>query len=470
MSLLDTDTICAVATPAGRSGVGIVRISGPLSSSICKTILGKVPKPRYANYSEFRDKNGLVLDKGIALFFPAPNSFTGEDVLELQGHGGNYVLNSILKTCLLAGARVARPGEFSERSFLNEKIDLVQAEAIADLIDANSEQAASSAVRSLTGRFSFHIDELISKITKIRVNVEAAIDFSDEDIDFISDTRVIDSLHCVLQTLETIFQQAKQGALLKEGMRAVIAGKPNAGKSSLLNALSGQDSAIVTDIPGTTRDVVAVQIDIDGMPVHIADTAGLRRSEDKVEQEGIKRARNAMEQADRVLLVVDSSASEQAVDKLLEDLGLLSGNVIPTTGDDVLTKKITLVYNKIDVVDNAIAKETTINIDDTLSFPAIYLSAKTGSGLNELKSHLKNCIGFTATEEGSFIARRRHLQALEQAHRLLKSAELQLNNNMSVELVAEDLRLAHRELGSITGEFSSDDLLGEIFSSFCIGK
>ncbi len=471
MPQFDTDTICAMATPLGRSGVGIVRLSGPNALTIAEAILGFTPTPRYAHFSDFLDSNKNVIDQGIAIFFKQPNSFTGEDVVEIQGHGGIYVLKALLDRTLELGARLAMPGEFSERSFLNNKIDLVQAEAIADLIDASSQQAARSAVRTLRGEFSRKITLLVEKLISTRVNVEAAIDFSDEDIDILTDSRVNDYLTEMLNDLSGILRQAQQGALLKEGINVVIAGKPNAGKSSLLNALAGFESAIVTDIPGTTRDLLSEEINIDGMPVHIIDTAGLRPTVDIVEIEGVKRAEAAIDQADRILLLVDSLDAEQDVEKLLEPLGLLNveSKKKASSNTSLDLSKTTLVFNKIDLLDNCPAKISSVDARGN-RLPVIYLSAKHSLGIDLLREHIKECIGFNPLEEGVFVARERHLLALREALQLIRSAKDHIEKHSPLELIAEDLRIALSELGSITGEFSSDDLLGEIFSNFCVGK
>mgnify|MGYP002638613527 CR=1 FL=1 len=466
MSQLDTDTICAIATPPGRSGVGIVRISGPDALSIGVEILGFTPTPRHAHYSDFLDSNSEVIDQGIVLYFNQPHSFTGEDIIELQGHGGVYVQRALLNRALSLGARLANPGEFSERSFLNNKIDLLQAEAIADLIDASSQQAARSAIRTLQGEFSRKIHSLLEKLLTARVNVEAAIDFSDEDIDLLSDTRVKKSLQEILLSLEATLRQAQQGALLKEGINVVIAGKPNAGKSSLLNALSGLESAIVTDIPGTTRDLLSEEITIDGMPVHIVDTAGLRESDDVVEKEGVRRAQIAIEQADQILLIVDKSTAEEDVEKLLAPLGLLSNKSIHEFNN---LQNTTIVFNKIDLVEGSRAEANKTCIGN-IELTTISLSAKHLNGLDLLREHLKQLIGFNSAEEGAFVARERHLNALRNSQQLITSALDHLNDQSPLELIAEDLRFAMAELGAITGEFTSDDLLGEIFSNFCVGK
>ena len=465
-SQVETDTICAIATAPGRSGVGIVRISGPLSLSISEQILGFTPTPRHAHFSNFLDSTAQTMDQGIALFFSAPNSITGEDVLELQGHGGIYVLRELQSRAIQLGARLANPGEFSERAFLNNKIDLLQAEAIADLIESNSKQAAKSALRTLKGEFSNKILNLQRLLIEARVHIEATIDFADEDIDFVSDNKVGDSLSAIFESIKATLAQAKQGALLKEGINVVIAGKPNAGKSSLLNALSGVNSAIVTDIPGTTRDLLSEEINIDGLPVHIIDTAGIRLSDDIVEQEGLRRAQLAMEQADLLLLIVDKSQNEQDVEKLLAPLVLLTDKSIKEL--DYL-QNTAIIFNKIDLLNSEIPRLSTINYLN-YSIPAISLSAKEDIGMELLRDYIKEAIGFNATEEWVFIARERHLTALINAKQLVESALELLATHSSLELIAEDLRFAQVQLGAITGEFTSDDLLGEIFSNFCVGK
>ena len=465
MPAIETDTICAIATPVGRSGIGIVRLSGPDVAKACEEILGFLPSPRHAHYCDFLDADQAVIDQGVAIYYQSPDSFTGEDILELQGHGGVYVLNAVLERVLLLDIRLAGPGEFSERAFLNDKIDLLQAEAIADLIDANSKQAVQSAMRTLTGQFSELVHDLVTMLTTIRVNVEAAIDFSDEDIDLIADTKVGESIEETLNQISGVYAQAEQGALLKDGLQVVITGIPNAGKSSLLNALSGVDSAIVTDIPGTTRDLLKEEISIDGMPIHIIDTAGLRPSDNIVEIEGVKRAHDAIATADQILLVFDCTSSEQDVDKVLQPLNLAEKS---TDSIESILTRCTLIYNKIDLLDNAPSKDTILYKNKELS--KIHLSAKQGTGIGMLRDHLKTCAGFRPTEETAFVARERHLAELKKAEKLIKNSLLQLSKGSHLELVAEDLRLAQNHLSTITGEFTSDDLLGEIFSSFCIGK
>ena len=465
MPAIETDTICAIATPVGRSGIGIVRLSGPDVAKACEEILGFLPSPRHAHYCDFLDADQTVIDQGVAIYYQAPDSFTGEDILELQGHGGVYVLNAVLERVLSLDIRLAGPGEFSERAFLNDKIDLLQAEAIADLIDANSKQAVQSAMRTLRGQFSELVHGLVTMLTTIRVSVEAAIDFSDEDIDLMADAKVEESIKETLNQISGVYAQAEQGALLKDGLQVVITGIPNAGKSSLLNALSGIDSAIVTDIPGTTRDLLKEEISIDGMPIHIIDTAGLRTSDNIVEIEGVKRTHGAIETADQILLVFDCTAPEQDVDKVLQPLNLAEKSA--DSIESILTR-CTLIYNKIDLLDNAPSKDTILYKNKELS--KIHLSAKQGTGIGMLRDHLKTCAGFRPTEETAFVARERHLAELKKAEKLIKNSLLQLSKGSHLELVAEDLRLAQNHLSTITGQFTSDDLLGEIFSSFCIGK
>lgn len=460
----DSDTICAIATPPGRSGVGIIRLSGPLCLTLANHLLGFTPKPRHAHYCSFLDLSGNVIDQGIALFFPGPHSFTGEDVLELQGHGGMWLLDSILKTAVTAGARLARPGEFSERAFMNNKLDLAQAEAIADLINASSAEAARSALRTLQGDFSRLIDGLAESIIGLRVYLEAAIDFTDEEIDFLSEGRIAERLQDILRQLEGVLEQARQGALIRDGMAVVIAGKPNAGKSSLLNALAGKDSAIVTDIAGTTRDILSEHIHIDGMPLRITDTAGLRDSDDVVEQEGIRRALAAIEQADRVLLMIDASQEHVDNNNLSE---YLDTPFFAPLREALERSSLTLIQNKIDLANQQPALLPAEHPDDAT---LIRLSARQQQGMDLLRQHLKDCMGYQSEGEGSFIARRRHLDALNRARDCLQQAARQLNNYGAAELVAEDLRHAHRHLGEITGEFTTDELLGRIFSSFCVGK
>jgi tRNA modification GTPase len=442
------DTIAAIATPSGNGGVGIIRISGRLVSEIAHQLTNKSLNPRTAQFSNFLDQDNSVIDSGIALYFPAPASYTGEDVLELQAHGGSIVLNMLLRRVLSLGARLAKPGEFTERAFLNNKLDLAQAEAVADLIESSTEQSVRSAQRSMQGVFSDQINNLVSELTELRIYIEAAIDFVDEEIDFLTDGVVENRLVSLVQRLEKIQQTAKQGRLLRDGMTVVLAGKPNAGKSSLLNALAGHDAAIVTDIAGTTRDVLRERIQLDGMPLHIIDTAGLHDSTNVVEQEGIRRAQEEIRKADKVLLLIDIRDTEPQA--LLD--------AIPE-GLDIST-----VFNKIDLVN----KQPEIQI--TESGTQIYLSIKTGAGMDLLIQHLKQSVGYNETAENIFIARTRHLEALKKGYELVQNALHQLQTTQASELIAEDLRQAQQALAEITGEFTSDDLLGKIFSSFCIGK
>ncbi|MDM8564262.1 tRNA uridine-5-carboxymethylaminomethyl(34) synthesis GTPase MnmE [Candidatus Halobeggiatoa sp. HSG11] len=431
------DTIAALATPVGRGGIGVVRISGSWVVEIAKILLKKLPKPRYAVYGSFYDVEGKLIDQGIALYFPAPNSFTGEDVLELQGHGGPIVMDLLLNTVINLGARLAHPGEFSERAFLNDKMDLVQAEAIADLIDSSSKQAVRCALRSLQGEFSFQINSLVEKLIWLRSYVEAGIDFSDEEIDLLEDGQIIVKIKELIKNLDITLTKAQQGYLLKEGMQIVLVGEPNVGKSSLLNCLAGRDTAIVTPLPGTTRDVIREQIQIDGMPLHITDTAGLRETEDIIEQEGIRRTKLAIEAADLVILLLDDN----------------SGNDYSQT---LQTKSPFIIHNKIDLSQHPAGMQDGI----------LYLSAKTGEGIDILKEQLKKKVGFQGAE-GNFMARSRHLDALQRAKSALMLA---LKHSMAFELLAEELRQAQQALNEITGEFTSDDLLGQIFSTFCLGK
>jgi len=449
------DTIAALATAPGQAGVGIIRLSGPGVRTMARTFLGFDPKPRYAHYGPFLTADGETLDEGIALFFPNPHSFTGEDVLELQGHGGPVVMDLLLQRATALGARLARPGEFSERAFLNDKLDLTQAEAIADLIESSSEQAARCAMRSLQGAFSREIDHLVSGLTNLRIYVEAAIDFPEEEIDFLADGKVAGDLDGLMTQLDNILAEARQGSLLREGMRVVIAGRPNAGKSSLLNALSGRETAIVTAVEGTTRDVLREQIHIDGMPLHVIDTAGLRESTDEVERIGIERAWEEIAQADRILLLVDSTTSGATTPgEIWEDLTQPLPDGIP----------VTVIRNKIDL------SEESPGLDSSTEVSLVRLSAKDGEGIDALRDHLKTSMGFQGDTEGGFLARRRHLDALNRAKDTLTQGRQQLHDFGAGELLAEDLRQAQDILGEITGTVTADDLLGQIFGSFCIGK
>lgn len=448
MDIENIDTIAAVATPPGNGGVGIIRISGALIPEIAKQLLNKPLIPRQALYSSFIDDDGSVIDSGITLYFPAPASYTGEDVLELQGHGGSVVLDMLLRRVLSLGARLANPGEFTERAFLNNKLDLAQAEAVADLIESSTEQSVRSAQKSMQGVFSVQINELVAELTELRIYVEAAIDFVDEEIDFLTDGVVENRIVSLLSRIEQIQQIAQQGRLLRDGMTVVLAGKPNAGKSSLLNALAGHEAAIVTDIAGTTRDVLKERIQLNGMPLHIIDTAGLRESDDAVEKEGIRRAHEEIQKADKILLLID--AREPEVESILKTLppGI----------------NITKIYNKIDLL----GREPEIK--ESAHGAQIYLSIKTGDGMELLTQHLKQSVGFNEATDNVFIARRRHIEALRKGHEYVESALNQLQGSKAGELVAEDLRQAQNSLAEITGIVTSDDLLGKIFSSFCIGK
>lgn len=456
MPTASVDTIAAAATPPGRGGVAIIRISGPESVAIAKAITKQSSiDPRKVHYVSFYDHAGEIIDRGLMLFFRSPHSFTGEDIIELHAHGNPFLLDALLKEILWLGARLAIAGEFSKRAFLNNKIDLAQAEAIADLIEASSMQAARSAVRSLQGEFSAHIHQLVDAVIHLRTYIEAAIDFSEEEIDFLQEAALQQLLKEVLAQFSVIETSVKQGALLREGMTIVIAGKPNVGKSSLLNALSEKDSAIVASIAGTTRDVLREQIHIDGMPLQIIDTAGLQETRNEIEQEGIRRAWLEIEKADRVLFVVD--------DPILLQLPLQT--LWPEFSRNVSSKPaVTLICNKIDLLSEQARIETREE------YTVIYLSAKYRQGIELLKSHLKEAMGFEASAEHVFLARRRHLDALMRAKEFLLKAQSNLIDRQSIELAAEELRYAQQALSEITGEFTTDDLLGRIFSQFCVGK
>ena len=443
-----SDTICALATAYGQSGIGVIRVTGPLSKSISKKILHQDLEPRYAYYGSFFDNDNNLIDKGVAIAFPGPNSYTGEDVVEFQGHGGVSVIRKLLETIISLDVRVAEPGEFTKRAFLNGKMDLVQAEAVQDLIQSNSEESALSAVRSLTGEFSEKINQILSELIALRVFVEATIDFSDEEIDFLESHEVSSKLYSLKLTLLNILESANQGAILRDGIHVAIAGKPNAGKSSLLNSLTKQPSAIVTDVAGTTRDVLKETIQIDGMPIHIIDTAGLHNSDNIIEQEGIRRAHTEINNADVVLLVYD--ASDKSVDL----------SILP---ESVKDKPKIVIKNKIDLTGSK------TGIQKIQNNPEISISAKNGDGINIVRKALADFAGLNSNTEGVFLARKRHIIAINETLSFINSAISQLDGGAS-ELVAEDLRQAGMHLGQITGEFSSDDLLGQIFSSFCIGK
>ena len=447
---MDTDTIVAVATPPGRGGIGIVRLSGPLACAVAKQLTRiKTLKPRTIQYCSFYSHENELLDQGLVLYFNAPHSFTGEEVVEFQAHGSPIVLDNLLQESVLLGARLARPGEFSERAFLNDKIDLTQAEAIADLIQASSQTAARMAMRSLQGNFSAKINQLSEQFIHLRLYVEAAIDFPEEEIDFLTDGKVAKMLNTLLQDIDKVRGSACQGAMIREGLAVVIAGRPNAGKSTLINCLAGREVAIVTAVAGTTRDVMREHVLLDDIPLHLIDTAGLRESEDIVEKEGIKRAWEEVKRADCLLMVMDSCAAK-------DEQNQLSAAIRKAMPADV---PIIHVYNKID--QKGCSAKRAEN--------AVYLSAKTGEGLEFLKDLIKEAVGYQAIE-GQFLARRRHVQALDKARELLIAGQQQLMAHKAGELLAEDLRIAHQTLCEITGEFTADDLLGKIFSSFCIGK
>jgi len=445
---LSTDTVAAIATAPGAGGIGVVRVSGPLAADIATQILGHCPAPRHAAYLPFLQADTTLIDRGIAIYFPNPHSYTGEDVLELQAHGGTALMQILLARCIECGARHAQAGEFTQRAYLNDKLDLAQAEAVADLINAATVEAARSAVRSLSGEFSQAIQTLLQQLVDLRMYVEACLDFPEEEIDFITQGRVLEKLKANQAALQHIFHQAKQGVLLREGINVVLIGQPNVGKSSLLNALSGEEVAIVTPIAGTTRDTIKSVIQIEGVPLHVIDTAGLRETEDTVEQVGIARTWKAIETAHVALLLVDSQHGIGDQEKAI--LHKLPAEV----------KKV-WVHNKIDV-----SRETS-RIEKRENEQHVFLSAKTGDGIASLQKTLLEIVGYQPGGEGVFMARARHLQALAEVEQHLDLAMLQMH---AAELVAEELRCAQEALGSITGEFTPDDLLGEIFSRFCIGK
>ena len=448
-SILNREPIAAIATPPGKAGVGIIRISGNGMQQLGEGILGRLPEPRVATFMPFVDQQGVVIDQGIALFFPSPNSYTGEDVLELQGHGGRVVLNMLLSRVLELGARMANPGEFTERAFLNNKMDLAQAEAVADLVQATTEQAVRSARNSLEGVFSAFIHELVEELIEIRLYVESSIDFVEEEIDFLSDGVVKKKIDNLSTQIASILQTAKQGCLLRDGMTVVIAGKPNTGKSSLLNSLAGKETAIVTDQAGTTRDVLRESIQIDGLPLHIVDTAGLRDSNESIEQEGMRRAKEEIQNADQILWMID--ARELYEDSLMAPVCKSHQGLVR-------------IFNKIDLTDHKPNLRQCSNETD------IFLSVKTGSGMEYLYAYLKHSVGYNDQTENVFSARSRHIDSLVTAQTCIQNATVQLSEFKAGELVAEELRVAQQSLSLITGEFSNDDLLGRIFSSFCIGK
>lgn len=443
-----SETIAAIATAPGSGGIGIVRVSGPMCQKIAIGVLGHCPPPRHAAYLDFKEADGSLIDRGIAIYYAAPNSYTGEDVLELQAHGGTALMQILLARCLALGARQAEPGEFTRRAYLNDKLDLAQAEAVADLINASTEAAARSAVRSLSGEFSSHIQALLARLIELRMYVEACLDFPEEEIDFITQGRVDEKLKNIQQELSAVFQSAKQGNLLREGIQVVLIGQPNVGKSSLMNQLAGEDVAIVTPIAGTTRDVIRSAIQLDGVPLHIIDTAGLRETIDEVEKHGIARTWRALENADVALLLVDVAHGIGETEKLI--LARLPA-VLPKIW----------IHNKIDL--SAEAPKKVLVEQET----HIYLSAKHGQGLQLLREHLLSLAGWQPSGEGVFMARKRHLDALTKVDQHLQQA---INILDQAELVAEELKFAQESLSEITGEFTPDDLLGEIFSKFCIGK
>ncbi|MEN9916869.1 MAG: tRNA modification GTPase MnmE [Pseudomonadota bacterium] len=454
---INRETIVALATPSGRGGVAVIRVSGLNIQHIALQLLGRLPKKRYAEYLPFLSDDGSVIDEGLALYFPAPNSFTGEDVLELQGHGGPVIVDCLLKRVIQLGARLARPGEFTERAFLNSKLDLVQAEAISDLIDAETEQAARAAIRSLQGDFSRRINQMRETLIELRAWLEAAIDFVDENIDFLKDTQVVNKLHSILDNIREIKNLAKQGTLIHEGINLAIIGPPNAGKSSLLNRLTAQDSSIVTSFAGTTRDVIREKFQIEGLLLNIVDTAGLRITTDEIEKEGIKRTLVEIVKADLILWVVDHATTPMNDLKFWEEQKSFFNSIFND-------KRIVIIRNKIDL------KKEAATLDKEIGFDVIKLSAKTSEGLTLLFNYLKKCVGYNNTSEGNFSARRRHIEALNNTEVALYNGMKKLENNQFPELLAEDLLEAQNYLGEITGKFTSNDLLGKIFSNFCIGK
>ncbi|MFI4914785.1 MAG: tRNA uridine-5-carboxymethylaminomethyl(34) synthesis GTPase MnmE [Steroidobacterales bacterium] len=466
----------AAATAPGRGAVAIVRISGAAAPQIARSLLGRAPQPRVATAGIFRDGNGRALDSGLALYFPAPSSYTGEHVLELQGHGGPVSVEALIRRALELGCRRARPGEFTQRAYLNGKLDLAQAEAVADLIDASSEAAAHAALRSLAGEFSTRVRQLAESLAFIRAYVEATIDFSDEDIDFLSDRTLAGRLTDASAQLEALLASSRQGRLLTEGMTVVIAGPPNAGKSTLLNCLAGHEAAIVTPLPGTTRDLLRERIHLDGMPLHLIDTAGLRLAGDEIEAEGIRRAEAQMARADRILFVIDAVQDPQALAFDAQRARLPPA--VPVTllfnkADLVSGKKADLIGGGADSVADSLARQERTAAAGLAVDGAplrLTLSAKTGAGVDRLRQHLKTCVGFQDAASGLLSARARHVEALQQVRRHVDSAGAALAQRRGAELIAEDLRLAQRVLGEITGEYTTEDLLGRIFASFCIGK
>ena len=466
MSLSEETTICAISTPPGRGSVGIIRVSGPKTSAISMKILGFKPEIRYAHTCQFLNQDQSVIDIGIAIFFEGPNSYTGEDTLELQCHGSLPLLNEILNRLLSLGAVIARPGEFTERSFLNGKMDLAQAEAVADLIEAGTEQQAKSASRTLRGAFSDRIKKMQEQLTKTRINVEAAIDFSDEDLELSSNETILNMVTECLTDLDTVFTKAKQGVIIKEGLQVVIAGYPNSGKSTLLNAISGEDAAIVTEIPGTTRDILNIEVSVRGIPINITDTAGLRETKDPVELEGVRRAQEAIMAADHILFVVDITTLNNQPRNLRDVLTSFSDDFSLKLNSK---KNLTIVVNKLDLIENyGIFVEELQAVD--IEIPVIGISARTEEGLDNLREQFLKVSDHLHFTEDNFSARTRHISALEVAKSHLKKAQKLAEESIDLELIAEELRLSQLVMGSITGELTSDDLLGEIFGSFCVGK
>jgi len=444
------DTIAAIATPFGKGGVAIIRISGPHSSDIAQQLSSRKPQDRKALFTSFYDASNHIIDSGICIYFKTPNSYTGEDVVEIQGHGGIVVINMLLKRIISLGARIAKPGEFTERAFLNNKLDLTQAEAVADIIESTTEHSVRSAQRSLQGTFSKLIHELIGELTELRIYVEAAIDFVDEEIDFLNEGGIEQRIKLLSEKLTLVLSNAKTGQLLRDGISVVLVGKPNAGKSSLLNCLTGEETAIVTDIAGTTRDVLKEYIQLDGLPLHIIDTAGIHDSNNLIEQEGIRRAHKEIQYADKVLIIHDVR-DQHGINEFISQL-------------DSDNDKRVIIFNKIDLI-NEPAKVVYSKDGDQ-----IFLSIKTGEGFDLLTDYLKKSVGYDENQEAVFIARQRHVNALSEALIAINNGLTQLQQNQAGEIVAEELRLAQNHLGEITGKISSDDLLGKIFSNFCIGK
>ena len=444
------DTIAAIATPFGKGGVAIIRISGPQSSDIVQQLSSRKPQDRKALFTSFYDASNHIIDSGICIYFKGPNSYTGEDVVEIQGHGGIVVINMLLKRIIALGARIAKPGEFTERAFLNNKLDLTQAEAVADIIESTTEHSVRSAQRSLQGTFSKLIHELIGELTELRIYVEAAIDFVDEEIDFLNEGGIEQRIKLLSEKLTLILGNAKTGQLLRDGISVVLAGKPNAGKSSLLNCLTGEETAIVTDVAGTTRDILKEYIQLDGLPLHIIDTAGIHDSNNLIEQEGIRRAHKEIQFADKVLIIHDVR-DQQGINEFISQL-------------DSDSDKRVIIFNKIDLI-NEPSKVVYSKDGDQ-----IFLSIKTGEGFDLLTDYLKKSVGYDENQEAVFIARQRHVNALSEALIAINNGLIQLQQNQAGEIVAEELRLAQNHLGEITGKISSDDLLGKIFSNFCIGK